>query len=175
MKHKYAFILFLLAFLLQTTLLNVIGVFGVTPNLLLCLVIVFSFLYDEGYQGLVLGIVFGLLYDISAAPYVGVAAIGFFIIALLIMLVTIVINKETVFSIMLVTIGSTCLYQLLYWGIMTMLGSNYGFLYMLRWLPIHIIYNTIVTTVIYFALAKKVIRHHKDRYYTGIIKKRYIK
>ena len=165
MKYKYAFLLFLVAFLLQTTLLNIIGVFGVTPNLLLCLVIIFSFLYDEEYHGLVFGVLFGLLYDICGAQYIGISAIGFMVIALAIMLINIVLNKELVVSIILITIAGTWLYQSLYWVIMAMLGSQYSYLYMLRRLPLHILYNTVITTILYYALIKKVIKHHKDRYY----------
>jgi len=165
MKYTYAVILFLTALLLQTTLLNLIGLFGVTPNLILCLVIIFSFLFDEGYYGVALGVPFGLLYDICFSEYVGLAAIGFFVIAFSIMIVNFVMNKETVLSVILITIGATFLYQSIYWVIMAMLGSHYSYGYMLQYMPLNILYNTVITSILYYALINKVTKHHKDRYY----------
>lgn len=165
MKYKFAVCLFLIAFLLQATLLNVIAIFGATPNLLLCLVVIFSFLYDEGYYGMILGVTFGLLYDICFSEYIGIAALCCFIIALSIMLVNVVMNKEMVLSVVLITIASTFLYNVIYWAIMEMLGSNYGFFYMLRCQPLYMAYNTVVTVILYYVLIKRVVRHHKDRYY----------
>ena len=165
MKYKYASCLFLAAFLLQTTLLNVVGLFGVTPNLLLCLVVSFSFLYDEGYQGLVLGTLFGLIYDICCLPYVGVSALGYMVVAMAVMLINIALNKELVVSILLIAVASTWLYQSLLWGMMALLGSPYGYVYMLRHLPLQVLYNVAVTLILYYALIRKVIRYHKDKYY----------
>ena len=47
MKYWKAAILFTIAFLIQASLLNLVSIGGVTPNLLLCLVVVFSFLYED--------------------------------------------------------------------------------------------------------------------------------
>ena len=53
MRYWKAAIAFAVAFIMQTSLLNVISIKGYTPNLLLCLVVVFSFLYEEDLYGLV--------------------------------------------------------------------------------------------------------------------------
>ena len=63
MKYWKAGIFFLIAFFIQTSLLNLISVGSYTPNLLLCLVVIFSFLYEKDMYGLVYGAVFGLIYD----------------------------------------------------------------------------------------------------------------
>ena len=165
MKYRYAICLFTIAFIIQTTLMNVVGILGATPNLLLCLVVIFSVLYDDNYYGLILGVAFGLLYDICFSQYIGIAALAFFIISLSIMLVNIVVNKEAVVSVILVSIGATVVYTLLYWSVMAMLGSSYSFLYMIRNLPVYIIYNTAIVIILYYSMIKKVIRHHYDRYF----------
>ncbi|MCL2436567.1 MAG: rod shape-determining protein MreD [Clostridiales bacterium] len=165
MKYRYAACLFFVAFIIQTTLMNIVSVFGTTPNLLLCLVVIFSFLYDENNYGLVLGVSFGLLYDICFSQYVGIAALAFFVISLAIMLVNVIMNKEVVFSVIVVTASSTVVYTLIYWGIMFMLGSNYSFFHMMRFLPLSVLYNTVIVIVLYYLMINKVIRHHKDRYY----------
>ena len=165
MKYKYAACLFFVAFITQTTLMNAFSVFGVTPNLLLCLVVVFSFLYDDSNYGLVLGVIFGLLYDICFSQYVGIAALAFFLISLGIMLFTGAMGKEAVFSVIIISVPSTVFYTLLYWAILALMGSNHSFLFMIQFLPYYVVYNTVVVVIMYFLMIKKVIRHHNDRYY----------
>jgi len=165
MKYRYAACLFLVAFLIQTTLMNVVRVFDVTPNLLLCLVVIFSFLYDHNNSGLVLGVIFGLLYDIAFSQFVGIAALAFLIISIAIMLVSSMMSKEAFFSVIILAPAATVVYTLIYWGIMAMMGSNYSFLFVIGFLPYYVIYNTIVVIIMYLAMIKKVIRHHNDRYF----------
>ena len=165
MKYRYAVCLFSVAFIIQTTLMNVISIYGVTPNLLLCLVVVFSFLYDENNCGLVLGVIFGLFYDVCFSEYVGIAALAFLVISLGIMLVNIVMNKEAIISVVIVSAAATIAYALIYWSIMALLGSNYSFYYMIKFLPLYVLYNTAVVTALYLLMIKRVIRHHYDRYY----------
>ena len=165
MKYRYATCLFLLAYISQTTLMNIVSVAGVTPNLLLCLVVIFSFMYDEKKYGIVLGVIFGLLYDIAFAQYVGIAALAFLIIAIAIMAVRIVMSKETVFSIVIIGSASTAVYTLIYWAIMALLGSNWSFMVMLSFLPVSVAYNTVVIVILYCLMIKRVTRHYEDRYY----------
>jgi len=165
MNYRYATCLFLIAFIIQTTLMNMISIAGVTPNLLLCLVVIFTFLYDDKNYGIIFGVIFGLLYDIAFTGHVGIAAFLFLIISLSIMFASVVINKEVILSVIIVIVLSTVAYVFMYWGIMALLGSNASFMLMLRFLPIHILYNTIVVLIIYFLMIKRVIRHYQDRYY----------
>ena len=60
MNYRKAIVLFVIAFLVQTSLLNVIMIKGYTPNLLLCLVVTISFLYENKTYGIVLGAIFGI-------------------------------------------------------------------------------------------------------------------
>jgi len=165
MKYRYAACMFSVVFVIQTTLVNVISVYGATPNLLLCLVVVLSFLYDENNCGLVMGVVFGLLYDICFAEYTGIAALAFLIISLGIMLVNIVMNKEALLSVIIVSAAATVVYALIYWSIMAMLGSGYSFYYMMKFIPLYTLYNAVVVTALYMAMIRRVIKHHSDRYY----------
>jgi hypothetical protein len=81
------------------------------------------------------------------------------------MLVNIVLSREAVFSVIIVSCLSTVIYNFLYWCIMAMLGSNYSFTYMIKYLPLYLLYNTVVVVVLYFLMVNKVIRYHYDRYY----------
>ena len=80
MKSWKAGIFFLIAFFIQCSFLNVISIAGYTPNLLLCLVIVFSFLYEEQIYGLLYGVLFGVFYDICFADVVGPTPIALAIV-----------------------------------------------------------------------------------------------
>ncbi|MEL7658797.1 MAG: rod shape-determining protein MreD, partial [Bacillota bacterium] len=71
MKYRYSFLLFFIGFILQSTIMNHIRIFQMSPNLVLCLVVIFSFLY-EGYHGIVFGILFGLISDICFAEIIGI-------------------------------------------------------------------------------------------------------
>ena len=64
MKHRTVLIFFIAAFLLQSTLVLNFNIAGITPNFILCMTVLFSFLY-KGNQGLVFGVIFGLLQDIG--------------------------------------------------------------------------------------------------------------
>ena len=165
MKYRYAICLFSVALIIQTTLMNIFSIYGITPNLLLCLVVIFSFLYNDNIYGLVLGVIYGLLYDICFSEYVGIAALAFLIISLGIMLFSIVMNKEALISVIIVAAASTVAYMLIYWSIMAMLGSSYSFLYMARFLPVSVLYNVAVVAAIYMLMINRVIKHHYDRYY----------
>ena len=71
MKYWKAGIFFLIAFFTQNSLLNMVNIGGYTPNLLLCLVVIFSFLYEKDMYGLVYGAVFGLIYDACYSYVIG--------------------------------------------------------------------------------------------------------
>ena len=169
MKYRYAACMFMAAFLLQTTLANVFSVFGATPNLLLCLVAVFSFLYDGDNYGIVFGVAFGLLYDACFSEYTGIAALAFLGISLSIMLVKVVMNREAIISVMIVSAAATVAYALIYWGIMAMLGSSYSFFYAMRKLPLYVLYNTAVVAILYRLMIRRVVKHHYDKHFNGVM------
>ena len=85
MKYWKAGIFFLIAFFIQTSLLNLISVGSYTPNLLLCLVVIFSFLYEKDMYGLVYGAVFGLIYDACYSYVIGPTPIALLLPAVLVL------------------------------------------------------------------------------------------
>ena len=87
MKYWKAAILFTIAFLIQASLLNLVSIGGVTPNLLLCLVVVFSFLYEDELYGIIFGAVFGVAYDICFSSVTGYTAIALVLTSLMILIV----------------------------------------------------------------------------------------
>ena len=86
MNYWKAGIMFLIAFLIQTSLLNLVMIHGYTPHLILCLVIVLSFLYENRMYGVVFGAAFGVLYDICFSNFTGPTGISLVVVAIVILI-----------------------------------------------------------------------------------------
>ena len=165
MKYRYSFLVFLAAFLVQGTLLNLFSVFGVTPNLMLCLVVMFSLLYDNQMHGVVFGCIFGVIADMCFMMYAGVSSLGYLAVSLIVMFVGKVLSRENLITMLVLTVISTVLFQFYIWTMYFFFGSNIEITYMLRQLPLNIIYNTAVSAILYQIFIRKVTRFRSDRYY----------
>ena len=166
MKYRYALPLFIAAFLLQTTVMTHFTVFGKGPNLVLCLVILLPFLYG-GYQGAVLGVIFGLLTDLCSSVIVGPSAVGFLLVALLMSYVRIRLYWDSILSIFVAALAGTGIYYLVFWRITATLGGNYAFLYMLKALPVLVLYDFAAMLIFYFVIGRRAIRHPQDKSMKG--------
>lgn len=163
MKYKFSFLIFLLAFILQTTVLNHFRVFQMSPNVILCLVVVFSFLY-EGYHGIVFGLVFGFISDICFAEIIGIAPFCYFTVALICIELKRYLYKDSRISVTIVISMGTTVYALLYWSAYALLGMGAGFLYVMEKEAILLVYHIIITLAIYQIINRSVIKHSGDRY-----------
>lgn len=134
-----------------------------SPNLVLCLVVIFSFLY-EGYHGIIFGILFGLFSDICYAEIIGIASISYFAIALIIIEMKRYLYKDSVISVLIVSSIGTAVYALLYWSIYKMLGIGFQFLYVMEKEAVLLIYHIVITLIIYHFVSRSVIKHRGDRY-----------
>ena len=134
-----------------------------SPNLVLCLVVIFSFLY-EGYHGILFGILFGLFSDICYAQIIGIASISYFAIALICIEMKRYLYKDSVISVLIVSSIGTAVYALLYWSIYKMLGIGFHFLYVMEKEAVLLIYHIVITLIIYHFVSRSVIKHRGDRY-----------
>ena len=165
MKSWKAGIFFLIAFFIQCSFLNVISIAGYTPNLLLCLVIVFSFLYEEQIYGLLYGALFGVFYDICFADVVGPTPIALVLVALVIFVLREYANIENIVNMWVASLLSILFYYALNWGLQHLAGNPIGLLYVLKTLPWITLYSLSLMTVLYLILLRKMTRHRKDRYF----------
>ena len=165
MKSWKAGIFFLIAFFIQCSFLNVISIAGYTPNLLLCLVIVFSFLYEEQIYGLLYGVLFGVFYDICFADVVGPTPIALVLVALVIFVLREYANIENIVNMWVTSLLSILFYYALNWGLQHLAGNPIGLLYVLKTLPWITLYSLSLMTVLYQILLRKMTRHRKDRYF----------
>ena len=90
--------MFLIAFLIQTSLLNLVMIHGYTPHLILCLVIVLSFLYENRMYGVVFGAAFGVLYDICFSNFTGPTGISLVVVAIVILILREYANIENILN-----------------------------------------------------------------------------
>ena len=165
MKSWKAGIFFLIAFFIQCSFLNVISIAGYTPNLLLCLVIVFSFLYEEQIYGLLYGVLFGIFYDICFADVVGPTPIALVLVALVIFVLREYANIENIVNMWVTSLLSILFYYALNWGLQHLAGNPIGLLYVLKTLPWITLYSLSLMTVLYLILLRKMTRHRKGRYF----------
>ena len=165
MKSWKAGIFFLIAFFIQCSFLNVISIAGYTPNLLLCLVIVFSFLYEEQIYGLLYGVLFGVFYDICFADVVGPTPIALVLVALVIFVLREYANIENIVNMWVTSLLSILFYYALNWGLQHLAGNPIGLLYVHNTLASTTSNSLSLMTVLYLILLRKMTRHRKDRYF----------
>lgn len=166
-KYGYSFLIFLIAYILQNTVMNYFSIFQMSPNLILCLVVIFSFLYT-GYHGVIYGILFGFLVDICYATIIGVSALSNFAVYLICIEMKRYLNKDSMVSVMIASSIGTAVYALLYWSVYRILGYSYTFLYMLEKEVVLVIYHLFITLLIYQVVSHRIIKHRGDRYmYSG--------
>lgn len=163
MKYRYSFLIFFIAFILQTTVMNHFRIFQMSPNLILCLVVIFAFLYD-GYHGLIFGLLFGFIVDICFAEIIGIAPICNFAVALICIGMKRYLYKDSIISVWIVSSIGTAIYALIYWSINRMLGNGADALYVMEKEAVLLIYNAIITLAIYLIVSRSVIKHRGDRY-----------
>lgn len=163
MKYRYAFLYFLAAFLLQSTVLIHFRVLGIAPNLVLCLVARFSFLYEKPY-GMVMGILFGLLLDLCFGPVIGVAALAFFLTGLTLSFLRGYLYQESAISMFFAALISTLVYEAVYFICLLVLGMGYQILYVLKYLPVLIVWHSLILIGIYFLTARRMEKYPNDRY-----------
>jgi rod shape-determining protein MreD len=163
LKYRHSFLLLLVAFILQSTVINHFSIYGVTPNLILCFIVILSFLFG-GYDGIIFGILFGLAIDVSFSPVIGITAICNVIAALFCLEMRRYLYKDNVLSIIIVSVLSTLCHALIYWGLLSMLGKHFNILYLLYIQGIAIGYNGIVAIILYMIISRNIRRQRRNRY-----------
>ena len=165
MKYRWSVIFFIAAFALQTAILGAFSIAGVSANLILCVAVSIAFTYQDDTSGLVLGLIFSLIYDAVFSAYLGLTALPLVITVILaIFLRERILNNENRVSMFIVSAGAVIIYYNLYWLFVRVAGYNSSYLAMLERLPLYLILNMIVMLILYFFLIRRVITHQEERY-----------
>lgn len=155
---------FLIAFLIQPTLLNVISIEGYTPNLILCMTILYTYLYEEDIYGVVFGALFGVLYDMMYSNVVGPVPISLVLTAIGIVVIREFTNIENIINMWAVSVVSILAYYFMNWGLHHLAGNPVGFAVVFQQIPWVVLYSLVIITVLYKIIIRRVVRHHRDRY-----------
>jgi rod shape-determining protein MreD len=168
MRWYIAAPVFFAAFILQITVLSELGLWGYSPNLLLCMVCVFSFLYRAPY-GLIMGAVFGALLDVATSWYFGPQAISFVLAFVIARPFGKVFNHEWFLPQIIVAAIATPVNVFIMWGMGKAAGSPVHVRFALESLPALLLMHCILVVVLHFIFVRSVIRHGIDRKYYGEI------
>ncbi|MDR2610829.1 MAG: rod shape-determining protein MreD [Clostridiales Family XIII bacterium] len=166
MRYYAAVPIFLFAFLLQTTVLWKLPVFGSSPNLLLCLVVIFSFLYEERY-GLILGALFGVLLDIATSALIGPQAITFVAVYLIVRVLRNVFNHEKLIPDVLMALIATPVNLFLVWLINRICGVPEHIIFVVKALLPLLLMHMAITALLHPLFARTAIRYRSDSRYEG--------
>lgn len=166
MKYPYAILIFFFTFIIQTTVLHNIAIMGYSPNLLLCLVVVFTFLYKEKY-GLILGVLFGLLLDLTCGQFVGISALAFLSVHIVVSFLKNFLNQEHLLPDMVLSLIGTVIYYLVYWALYALMGSPYSIVHVLISIAVLMIYNLLPTVIFHLLLVRGIIKHRRDKQFEG--------
>ena len=140
---------FFIIYFLQSNFFTFFTIAGVKPNLFIIFVL-FIGLFAGKKLGLVLGIAFGFFLDIVIGRRIGISGIMLGVIGLIGEYFDKSFSKESRITIMLMIIGSTIIYEIgcYAFNIIT-LDVNFEIFSFLKILLIEVIYNILITIIIY--------------------------
>lgn len=166
MKLWKEVILYIGAFFLQPFLYHLLPGEGISPNLILVLTVMLTFLYDDDYYAIGLGTIFSLMIDLCYGIYIGPAGVAILVVGVVVFFIKGFVNKENIVNGGIVILLSTWIYGSFYWLVYVMSGNHsYSYFYAMKSLPLQLLYNLIVALIMYMILIKKVTKHRKDRYF----------
>lgn len=148
------FLTFILIYLLQSNFFSWFTIAGVKPNLMVIFVL-FIGLFAGRVYGLTFGVIFGIIIDIIISKKVGVSAIMYGAIGILGGVLDKNFSKDSKITIIGMVIVSTFLYEFISYIINAMIFSyTWEMLNFIIKVIIEVIYNTILTIILYPTIQK---------------------
>ena len=164
MSFKRVLLLFALCFFAQLSVVNLITFRNYGPDLIMCMMIAITYLYDDGYRSIPFALVFGLLLDVCAHQYIGITPLIYLLVGIIATAARIWLNAEKLVTMAVTGAVCTVVFQTLYAIVMKILGDPAGVLYIIEKEPIFIIYNVLVLSVMFGLMHTKAEEYHNDRY-----------
>lgn len=164
MSFKRVLLLFAVCFLAQLSVVNLITFRNLGPDLIMCMMIAITYLYDDGYRSIPFALVFGLLLDVCAHQYIGITPLIYLLVGIIATAARIWLNAEKLVTMAVTGAVCTVVFQTLYAIVMKILGDPAGVLYIIEKEPIFIIYNVLVLSVMFGLMHTKAEEYHNDRY-----------
>lgn len=169
MKKLVMFILLLVNLVLQTTFLSIFNIYGVTVNLTLLLIIIFSMNTDY-FTSIIMAVGIGLIADILSLDTIGMSSLAYLTIACAVNFISYEMNLENKLWYILIVSIATIAFNTIILFIIFFLGYNvFNLPYILEKVTIEIIINCIVfiflkkvVESLFLKLNIKFIRENKD-------------
>lgn len=155
MSLRRVIILFAIAYILQLSLAPLFAVRGIMPGLVLCLMMTMVFHYNSGYKCLPVAVTAALLLDIAAGPYTGPGALVMLFTAGLVILFRNNLNTDNILPMVVTAAFAVVFYDVLYWGILKMLGEPMGFVFMIRQCGRHLLYDLVIVMVLFLIMSRE--------------------
>ena len=144
----------LIIYFLQSNLFNWFTISGIMPNLFVIFVL-FVGLFTNRITGIVYGVVLGLILDLVIGMQVGVNAIGYGIIGFLSATFDKNFSKDSRATIMFMVLGTTIIFEVITYILNNIiLVRNLEIFNFIKILSIEVIYNLIITIIIYPLIQK---------------------
>ena len=158
MKKAITIILMIIAsiiiYLLQTNLFSWFTIAGVKPNLFVILIL-FIGLFSNSRVGIIYGILFGFFLDIVIGKNIGTTSVMLGLIGFLGGYLDKNFSKESKLTIILMVIGSTCIYEIgTYIFNIIRMSINIEIFTFIKILIIELIFNVILTIILYPLIKK---------------------
>lgn len=147
-------ITFFIIYFIQVNIFSYFTIAGISPNLFV-LYILFIGLYATQFWGITLGVVFGIIIDLIFGKTIGISAVMLCAIGYLGSYFDKNFSKENRLTIIFMVIGSTIIYELgAYFLNSIILEFDRELLYFTKILVIEILYNILLTIIIYPLIQK---------------------
>lgn len=160
------FLLITINFLLQTTIFENLMILDTKPNLLLVLVVAFSFLRGD-LEGATLGFFTGLLVDMFFGYFLGLNAFSYMLVGFMVGYVSVELYKDNIFICFLLVLVFNLVFGIIYF-ILTAFFLGYPNLMFFLWDIIvpEALYSSVVAFFIYklyFLLNVVIEKHDRKR------------
>ena len=161
-------------YFLQADFFNWFSIGGIRPNLFV-IYILFIGLFGNRSMGIVYGAVWGIFLDLIYKTNVGINLIGLVLIGVIAILFNKNFSKDSRITVMFMVFGTTIIFEVITYFITYMLYSiNVEVLSFIKILIVEIIYNILVTIIIY-PLMQKFGYYMENEYKGNKILTRYFK
>lgn len=147
-------IFFFIIYFLQVNIFSSFTIAGISPNLFVIYVL-FIGLYANQFWGITLGVIFGLIIDLIFGKTIGITAVMLCVIGFLGSYFDKNFSKENKLTIIFMIAGTTLIYELgVYFLNSIILEFDREYFYFVKILIVEIIYNILLTIIIYPLIQK---------------------
>lgn len=142
-------IIFFIIYFLQVNFFSWFKIAGVMPNLFVILTLYIGLFMGHSF-GITYGIIFGILIDLLIGKKIGITSIGLGIVGIIATKLDKNFSKDSRITVMLMVIFTTAINEMIAYILQyIVIGINIEILQFIRILLIELLYNSILTIILY--------------------------